>query len=92
MLGRLSDAAQVAAQQTAASQTSAWDTAANFTNQMIQNATQGYNLYRQIQSGVQTPPAPTYTQSQSTTSNVLLYGGLAVAAIALVLYMKKHRK
>jgi len=90
MLGRLGVEAAVAAQQTAASGTSAWDTAARFTDQMIKNATQGYILYNQITGkAVAPPPAPTYAQSQTTASKLLLYGGLAVAAIALVMYMKK---
>jgi hypothetical protein len=67
----------------------AWDAASNAVNNMLKSATQGFTLYKTI-TAPKAAPAPTYAQSQTDTSKWLLYGGLAVAALAVVMVMRKQ--
>jgi hypothetical protein len=69
--------------------TNSWDAASNAFGNMIKSATQGYTLYKTITTP-KPAPVPTVMQSQTGTSRLLLYGGLAVAALAVLMVMRKQ--
>jgi hypothetical protein len=83
-------AAQAGVTVNPAAATNSWDSAAKAISSMIGSATQGYTLYKTAVAGKPVTPTPAPALAQSQLSKWLLYGGIGVAALAIIMAMRKR--